>query len=164
MKITLKTFIYPPLFYKKSPAIRTKSSLQGIQGFQGITLLRKENAGEKATLASLVPSVASLPSLSVSPCRSLCLRGEKATLASLVPSVACLHPTFSLRLNTYPDFHRKSMEGVIQKPQCFSTWRFFSCPFLLSARSACGAKRQLSLRSFLRSLCSLRCPFFYASL
>ena len=60
LKITLKTFIYPPLFCKKFPAIRTKSSLQGIQGFQGITLLRKENVGEKATLAPFVPLVASL--------------------------------------------------------------------------------------------------------
>ena len=53
---------------------------------------------------------------------------KKATLASLVPPVTLLPA-----LEHHPDSHRKSMEGVIQKPQCFSTWRFFSCPFFYAS-------------------------------
>ena len=60
LKITLKTFIYPPSFLQKSLQSALKAVCRGIQGFQGITLLRKENVGEKATLAPFVSLVASL--------------------------------------------------------------------------------------------------------
>ena len=76
--------------------------------------------------------------------------------AALRLASLCLSPAFA------DDSHRKTATLAPLVPTVtFSTLRYV---FRLLSQTIAIEKRQLSLRSFLRSLCSLRCPFFYASL
>ena len=66
----------------------------------------------------------------------------------------------------YTTFYRKNIQNLCIFCDVFV--KIFKAALRLASlclsQTIAIEKRQLSLRSFLRSLCSLRCPFFYASL